>query len=74
MKKRKLKPCPNCGSTKLTMWHRGYPRSLKCHVECRSCHFSGHAKVFAFRAERAWNRRAILIENLKKCLEQELGL
>lgn len=53
-----LKPCPNCKSKKLTVWHISYPRSRKFFVECDECYWCGETKLFKFRAIRAWNKEA----------------
>lgn len=60
MKKRKVRivrPCPNCGSKKLTSYKTVFPKKLrKWHLECNKCHYCGKKAVFRFTAEIKWNK------------------
>ena len=55
---KQLKPCPKCGSKKMTMFKTCYPKKLKkFHVECDKCHYCcGENTIFAFSAVRKWNK------------------
>lgn len=60
MKQIKLKPCPDCQSTKLLKVHsltRG-PRWFEHYwwIECKECHWCGPVKLFLWRAKKAWNK------------------
>ena len=53
----KLKPCPNCGSSRVYIWHICTARLPWGHyAECEDCHWCGKTKLFRRRAIRAWNK------------------
>ena len=57
-RKRKLKPCPNCGEREKDMF-LCIGRSYNKHwyfVECPRCGYCGERKVFLWRAILAWNK------------------
>jgi hypothetical protein len=54
----KLKPCKRCGSNNVGVYpsNDGYFRYI---ATCDKCHWLGKAKLFKFRAIRAWNREVL---------------
>lgn len=64
MNNKELKPCPNCGKSgkELRINRIMFSGSIfdkhLFFIECPSCHWCGKTKLFAWRAKRAWNRRA----------------
>ena len=56
---RKMKPCPNCGSSpkKISVFKTVAPKKFKkWHLECDKCHYCGKRAVFRFTAEIKWNK------------------
>ena len=53
----KPKPCPNCGSSRVYIWHICTARLPWWHyAECEDCHWCGKTKLFRRRAIKAWNK------------------
>lgn len=52
-----LKPCPYCGSTKLSLCRIVIPET-GYFVECDKCHFTGPTRFTMWWAVKAWNHKA----------------
>ena len=54
---RQIKPCPNCGRKKISVFKTVVPKKFKkWHLECDHCHYCGKRAVFRFTAEIKWNK------------------